>query len=111
MTDYEIKDNMRLVGEREAIKRSRRQCTTGHQDLDKDKAIEWYLKIGFEDGHASAVEALAPLLSEACEALEKIEDPRKRDHQEPDKYTEVGCMMNMAGEALASIKAKLESMK
>lgn len=33
-------------------------------------------------------------------ALEKIEDPRKRDHKEPDKYTEVGCMMNIAAEAL-----------
>lgn len=32
--------------------------------------------------------------------LEKIEDPRKRDHREPDKYTEVGCMMHMATTAI-----------
>lgn len=35
------------------------------------------------------------------EALRKIADPRLRDHQEPDKYTECGCMMHMAEEALA----------
>lgn len=33
-------------------------------------------------------------------ALEKIEDPRKRDHQEPDAYTQLGCVMNIASEAL-----------
>jgi hypothetical protein len=34
------------------------------------------------------------------EALEKIADPRKRDHKEPDAYTELGCVMNIASEAL-----------
>ena len=33
-------------------------------------------------------------------ALEKIRDPRLRDHKKSDKYTEVGCMMNIADEAL-----------
>lgn len=33
-------------------------------------------------------------------ALEKIADPRKRDHTEPDAYTELGCVMNIADEAL-----------
>ena len=43
-------------------------------------------------------------LGRRCEiakaALEQIADPRKRDHQEPDKYTEVGCLMHLASEAL-----------
>lgn len=33
-------------------------------------------------------------------ALEKIEDPRKRDHKEPDAYTTLGCVMSIASEAL-----------
>lgn len=33
-------------------------------------------------------------------ALEKIADPRKRDHQEPDAYTALGCVMNIASQAL-----------
>ena len=31
--------------------------------------------------------------------MDKIEDPRKRDHKEPDVYTQLGCVMNMAMEA------------
>lgn len=33
------------------------------------------------------------------EALERIADPRLR-HKEPDNYTELGCVMNIAAEAL-----------
>lgn len=33
-------------------------------------------------------------------ALEKIEDPRKIGHTEPDEYTKQGCLMNIAHEAL-----------
>lgn len=33
-------------------------------------------------------------------ALKKIADPRLRDHTEPDAYTELGCVMNIANEAL-----------
>lgn len=36
------------------------------------------------------------------EALEKIHDKRKRDHQEPDSQTEVYCMNHIAGEALTA---------
>jgi hypothetical protein len=32
--------------------------------------------------------------------MQKIADPRLRDHREPDKYTEVGCMIHMAEEAI-----------
>lgn len=36
------------------------------------------------------------------EALDKISDPRKRDHKEPDDYTEKCCLMHMAVEALSA---------
>ena len=49
------------------------------------------------------IHALLAMLEVATAALEKIADPRKRDHKEPDKYAEVGCMINMADEALARI--------
>ena len=35
------------------------------------------------------------------DGLDKIADPRKRDHSEPDAYTTLGCVMNIADEALA----------
>lgn len=34
-------------------------------------------------------------------ALEKIADPRKRDHREPDAYTQLGCVMHIAETALS----------
>ena len=40
----------------------------------------------------------------AKKALEKISDPRKRDHREPDAYTELGCVMHIAEEALKEIE-------
>jgi hypothetical protein len=39
-------------------------------------------------------------ISELRAALEKIADPRKRDHKEPDAQTEVYCLMHIANEAL-----------
>lgn len=50
------------------------------------------------------VEALKRELEVATEALEKIADPRKRDHKEPDAYTELGCVMNIAQVALGAIR-------
>jgi hypothetical protein len=62
---------------------------------------------GFCYGFDAACAELLPLvrsfelLVEIYEkALVKIEDPRKRDHREPDKYTECACIMNMAADAL-----------
>lgn len=37
-------------------------------------------------------------------ALSKIADPRLRDHKEPDAYTELGCVMNIAEQALLAAK-------
>jgi hypothetical protein len=48
-------------------------------------------------------EAVGPLV----EAVEKIADPRKRDHREPDTYTELGCVMNIADQALAAYHSAL----
>lgn len=36
--------------------------------------------------------------------LQKIADPRLRDHKEPDAYTQLGCVMNMANEVLEKYK-------
>jgi hypothetical protein len=33
-------------------------------------------------------------------ALDQIRDPRKRGHNEPDTYTELGCVMNIADQTL-----------
>lgn len=49
------------------------------------------------------IDELNEKLNLAIATLEKIADPRKR-HKEPDKYTELGCVMNMADQALSAIK-------
>lgn len=50
------------------------------------------------------MQGLTLKLERAKAWLEKIADPRKRDHREPDKYTEVGCMIYMAEEALKELE-------
>lgn len=49
------------------------------------------------------VARLTRALEVADAALAKIEDPRLRDHKEPDAYTELGCVMNIAEVSRASI--------
>lgn len=49
------------------------------------------------------LDALIASFNVAVAALDKIRDPRKR-HSEPDKYTELGCVMNIADEALQTIE-------
>lgn len=41
-------------------------------------------------------------------ACEKISDPRKRDHKEPDLYTENGCLMEIARAALEEARRILQ---
>jgi hypothetical protein len=52
-----------------AILRSKRQCSTGQEDLNK--AISFYLKVGFEDGYDAAVadmfDEIEPLVGGAKE--------------------------------------------
>ena len=59
---------------------------------------------GFQYVPNTKVVAYCHELRIAREALEKIADPRKRDHQEPDAYTQLGCVMNIADEALKDIE-------
>lgn len=53
---------------------------------------------------AKRVVVLSETLAERClryeAALQKIADPTKRDHKEPDAYTTLGCVMHIANEAL-----------
>lgn len=69
---------------------------------------------GIYDGAKAENKRLQPdiarlILAVECaeRALAKIEDPRLRDHKEPDAYTQLGCVMHMAGEARAEIKRLL----
>jgi len=78
-----------------------------------EAAVNEYMENGFPldrtaTGHfrAGALywEKHSPKVLALIKALEKIADPRLRDHREPDKYTEVGCMIYMAEQALAEFK-------
>lgn len=44
-------------------------------------------------------------LTKAVEVIEKIADPRKRDHKEPDAYTQLGCVMSMADDFLKEMRS------
>lgn len=68
------------------------------EELYELKAENEKLKGGFMLIHEN--ERLRARVQWLMEALEKIADPRKRDHMEPDKYTEIGCVMHIANEAL-----------
>lgn len=75
--------------------KSRLEEISDADDMDYDQLVDannWLIK---------RVRELEAQLQIAKEVLEKISDPRKRDHREPDKYTEVGCMIHMAEVALA----------
>lgn len=54
-----------------ADKRSKRQCTTGQPDLDK--AISFYLKVGYVDGFRDAIAELMPRVQKLVEALDKVQ--------------------------------------
>ena len=59
-----LKERLEEKIEKDATLRSMKQCSTGQDDLNK--AISWYLKVGFEAGAAS----LLPLVVELHSALE-----------------------------------------
>lgn len=52
----------------------------------------------------NALPALISALELAVGALGKVADPRKRDHKEPDNYTQLGCVMHLSNEALKEIE-------
>lgn len=59
--------------------------------LESFKVIEIAYRTGWD--------ARQPEIDQLVLALRKIADPNLR-HSEPDKYTELGCVMNIANEAL-----------
>lgn len=63
-------------------------------------AVDMFCKY---DDMKDANDILKERLAIAIEALEKITDPRKRDHKEPDLYTTMGCVMFIAAKALSDI--------
>ncbi len=52
-----------------AEKRSMRQCSTGHDDLNR--VISWYLRIGFEEGFDACAKALLEMSPEFDEDAAK----------------------------------------
>lgn len=84
-------------------------------DLDKDeqeKAFEKFLNSTWcfkkyepiwLDGYTSCYEEIEEKLAIAIEALEKVEDTRKIGHAEPDNYTKLCCLANIANVALEKI--------
>lgn len=54
------------------------------------------------------VKTLIDCLENMRECLDKINDPTKRDHTEPDAYTTIGCLMSMAHDSLNFIKERIE---
>jgi len=80
---------------------------------DPDKSIVWMIE-NVERMYRNERDLvyenvrLARENKEFKEALEKISDPRKRDHSEPDDYTTVACLMHIANEALIKFKGPTE---
>lgn len=52
------------------------------------------------------IEDLRAKLKIAEDALGKVVDPRKVGHGEPDAYTRLGCLANIANEALKTIRGE-----
>ncbi len=64
--------------------------------------LEEYKSVVEEAASPSARHLILNLISEIerlSDALDKIRDPRKR-HKESDSYTELGCVMQIADDAL-----------
>lgn len=55
---------------------------------------------GFYEGYACARCDFETEIESLRAVLQKIADPRLMDHQEPDLYTQLGCIRNIANEAL-----------
>ena len=75
------------------------------RQLDWTTAYEEMARVANEKIELSDV---GVAFKQAVEVLEKIADPRKRDHREPDPYTQLGCVMNMAQEWLDKYGVKNE---
>lgn len=73
--------------------------------MNRIKEIEYELKEhgDLADVSASDTKYLLEQLQKCREALAKVSDPRKRDHREPDTYTELGCVMHIAEQCLIDV--------
>jgi cell division protein FtsB len=66
-----------------------------------------YVIAGYEVMHDELKAANAKLTEQVKAfraALEKISDPRKMNHTEPDLYTKYGCLIHLASEVLAKFE-------
>ena len=70
-------------------------------------AVRDHIRYGFMNGRVSQREEdeydlkeLKKKLDTANKCLEKVVDPRKIDHLEPNEYTQLGCLAHMANECL-----------
>jgi hypothetical protein len=100
-------------------------CVPSFYVMTQNMEHRWLINVGLWTGSVAAlywayfdmkklnnrIESLAMIASDnferasiAVEALDLIRDPRLR-HPEPDKYTELGCVMNIADEAFKKITA------
>lgn len=83
---------------------SQGRCTYPIGWVESEKAAEE----AWNDRKLHSSVSLKRRLDIAVKALEKLADPRKREHVHSCKYTEVGCLMSIAEEALNEIGEKCE---
>lgn len=83
-----------------ATKRSKRQCSTANEHLDK--AVEWYLKIGAEDGARHLWSLVAPVI-EAASDWTAFEQESIRKYGPYDKDGELSVLINNMTKALKDL--------
>lgn len=97
-----------------ADRRSKRQCSTGNPDLDR--AIAWYLKIGFEDGFDAGVSEMQAQIDELKQELANVDRAvliaERRVHgDQADKMeaSQEAAQYNWLDDQNEALKAQLKS--
>lgn len=88
-------------------------CINKYAKTNRKKYFDEYCS-AWNDGAVGEQMRRAPLdkaVAEAIKALDKIADPRKRDHKEPDAYTTLGCVMHIADEALQKLEQAISEIE
>ena len=81
-------------------------------ERERDQWKEEYFNVcKFATDYEEQRDQALTLLRKAREALEKIADPRKRGHSEPDEYTQHGCAIHIAETTLIEIDEALKEIK